>query len=130
MCKIKKIIKKRYGVMAISAPGSLFPVHFSQVVEMGRVTSREPDEISGLSASRLHPGVLYAHNDHGDTNRIFAMDPVSGEVKATLTIANAHNVDWEDICVGTCGSVSVWGRGGGEGVGAGGGWVVVGGWVA
>ena len=95
-------------------------MQFGDVVVMGRVRSSEPDEISGLGASRLHPGVLYGLNDHGDTNRIFAMDPVSGEVKATLTIANVKNVDWEDICVGTCGSVSVCERVRGGGVGGGG----------
>ncbi|XP_076461681.1 uncharacterized protein LOC143294136 [Babylonia areolata] len=78
-------------------------LQFGNVRVMGQVSSAEVDENSGLAASRLHPGILYGQNDHGDTNRIFAMDPVSGDVKATLTIQGVTNHDWEDLCVGTCG---------------------------
>ena len=31
-------------------------------------------ELSGLAASRTHPGILYAHNDSGDTARFFAIN--------------------------------------------------------
>lgn len=76
---------------------------FGQVQVLGQVTSSQPDENSGLAASRVHPNVLYGHNDHGDTSRIFAFDPNTGAVLATIHIDGATNTDWEDICVGTCG---------------------------
>ncbi|KAK7110951.1 uncharacterized protein [Littorina saxatilis] len=78
-------------------------VHFSERVELGRVSSPVVNETSGLAASRVHPGIFYGHNDHGGMNRVFAMDPATGEVKATLNIAGVQNYDWEDVCVGTCG---------------------------
>lgn len=58
-------------------------------------------EASGIVASRVHPGVLYAHNDSGDTARVFAFDD-TGAAIATLTIAGATHTDWEDIAIGPC----------------------------
>lgn len=69
------------------------------------MSSSEVTENSGLAASRQHPGVLYGHNDKGDSSRIFALDPRTGDLLATLEIDNAANYDWEDICVGICGQV-------------------------
>ncbi len=72
----------------------------------GSVENRGPAptglvEASGLVASRAHPGVLYAHNDSGDTARVFAFDD-TGTPLATLTISGATNTDWEDIAIGPC----------------------------
>jgi len=58
-------------------------------------------ETSGLAASRAQPGVLFAHNDSGDSARVFALD-TTGQLLATIAIAGATNVDWEDIAVGPC----------------------------
>lgn len=62
-------------------------------------------EASGLVASRQFPGVLYAHNDSGDGARVFAFDD-TGTAIATLTIAGATNLDWEDLAIGPCPSGS------------------------
>lgn len=65
-------------------------------------------ETSGLAASRKNPGVLYAHNDSGDTARIFALDDKGGAL-GEITIGGASAVDWEDIAVGPCnGGSCVW----------------------
>ncbi len=37
------------------------------------MSSPSIDESSGLSASRAHRGVLYTHNDSGDSARVFAV---------------------------------------------------------
>ncbi|MBA2541417.1 MAG: hypothetical protein H0V17_17380 [Deltaproteobacteria bacterium] len=58
-------------------------------------------EASGIVASRVHPGVLYAHNDSGDTARVFAFTD-TGTAIATLTITGATHEDWEDIAIGPC----------------------------
>jgi hypothetical protein len=58
-------------------------------------------EVSGLTASRLHPGVLYAHNDSGDTARFFAID-ASGEDRGTFTLEGVTAIDWEDMAAGPC----------------------------
>ena len=42
---------------------------------LGRVTDPRLSEISGLAASRAHPGVLYVQNDSGEPHaRFFAID--------------------------------------------------------
>jgi hypothetical protein len=69
-------------------------------VALGPISSRV-HELSGLAASRRHPGLLYTHNDSGDSARFFAMNE-SATVTAELDLPGATNVDWEDIAVGPC----------------------------
>ncbi len=58
-------------------------------------------ELSGLVASRAHPGVLYAHNDSGDTARFFAMD-TEAKPLGRFELEGANAVDWEDMTLGPC----------------------------
>ena len=58
-------------------------------------------EASGLVASRAHPGILYAHNDSGDTARVIAFDD-QGALVAQLDVTGATATDWEDIAIGPC----------------------------
>lgn len=67
--------------------------------ELGRVASPELTELSGLAASRLVDGVLYAHNDSGDTARVFVLG-VDGSHLGTITLEGAPAIDFEDIAVG------------------------------
>jgi hypothetical protein len=57
-------------------------------------------EISGLAMSAKHPGIVYAHNDSGNTADIFAIDTATGQLKAKLSLSGAPNTDWEAIAVG------------------------------
>jgi len=62
------------------------------------------NEVSGIVASRIHPGIVYVHNDKGDGPRFFALDTTNGNVRATFHVtAGAHNYDWEDLAYGHCG---------------------------
>ena len=56
-------------------------------------------EISGIAGSRLNPGLLWVHNDSGDTARIFGLD-AQGITRATYRLESASAIDWEDIAVG------------------------------
>jgi hypothetical protein len=72
----------------------------------GAVTSLGPippvlPELSGLAASVTHPGILYAHNDSGDTARFFALNQAAA-VQAEFDLVGAVATDWEDIEVGPC----------------------------
>lgn len=58
-------------------------------------------ELSGLAASRLHPGILYGHNDSGDSARLFALDQTAA-LNTEIDLTGATNVDWEDIDMGPC----------------------------
>ena len=64
---------------------------------LGRVESRELNEISGIAASRVNPDVVWLHND-GRTNQLFGVR-TSGE---TMAIASGPTRWWifEDIAMG------------------------------
>jgi len=70
----------------------------------GHLQAKQMDEISGIVASAIHPGIYYAHNDSGDTSRFFAITP-DGKLKATFYFKGAaHTIlgvtDCEDIAAG------------------------------
>ena len=65
----------------------------------GTVSSPALVEISGLAASRSNDDVLWAHNDSGDTARVFAMDMSGGHVES-FELAGARAFDWEAMAVG------------------------------
>ena len=77
---------------------------YGKPVTTGSVSVPGLNELSGLAASRLHDGILYAHNDSGDTARFFAMD-LSGASHGEFRLgAGASAKDWEDMAIGPCDS--------------------------
>ena len=79
---------------------------YEKPVVVGRIESPEVRESSGLAASLCHPGVYWTHNDSGNEPFIFAISP-NGKSLGTWRVANACNVDWEDMASyksgdGTC----------------------------
>jgi hypothetical protein len=56
-------------------------------------------EVSGLAASAKNASTLWAHNDSGDTARLFAITP-SGATRAVYTLTGATAIDWEDMAIG------------------------------
>lgn len=67
--------------------------------EAGIVRSDLIREASGIVASRRNPGVLWVHNDSGDSARVFAINE-RGEFLGACTLAGAASRDWEDIAAG------------------------------
>jgi hypothetical protein len=67
----------------------------------GAGTVAEPalTEISGLAASRVHPGVLWTHNDSGGRPEVFAMAEDGTDLGA-YDVDGAGATDWEDIAAG------------------------------
>lgn len=59
-------------------------------------------EASGLVASRVTPGRLWAHNDSGKPE-IFALD-AKGAVTGRVSVAGAALEDWEALASGACGT--------------------------
>ncbi len=59
------------------------------------------NELSGLTASRSNPNVLYAHNDSGDSARFFAMD-LDAKALGRFELDGAKANDWEDLSTGPC----------------------------
>lgn len=66
---------------------------------VGRITDNRLTEISGVVASRTHPGALWVHNDSGDGPRVFALGS-DGAVRAEVQVDGARAIDWEDISLG------------------------------
>ena len=95
------------GVLAL---GALVPVahgaaggcdtYAERPIETGR-TPRALPELSGLAASRRHPGIYWAHNDSGNAFVLHAIRE-TGAIVATFTILDATALDPEDIGVGPC----------------------------
>jgi hypothetical protein len=54
------------------------------------------NELSGFAASRTYPGLIWAHNDSGDTARLFLINK-TGNTVATVVLEGIEARDWEDI---------------------------------
>lgn len=74
------------------------PGGFGMPVALGTTGPTLP-EISGIVASRTYEGVFWVENDSGNPPTVFAIDD-TGTLLATITLAGATNVDWEDIALG------------------------------
>ena len=71
-----------------------------RIVDAGR-TPRALDELSGLVASRRHPGIYWAHNDSGHDLTLYAIRE-TGKIEAMFPLLNVDAADPEDIGVGPC----------------------------
>lgn len=69
---------------------------WSQAEYAGLFTDPDLEEVSGLAASRAHPGLYWAHNDGGNGSKLVAIKGDGSRV-ATLAVDGAENIDWEDI---------------------------------
>jgi hypothetical protein len=65
----------------------------------GTFTDSRLIEVSGIAASARNPGILWAHNDSGDTARLFAVAE-SGATRVVYTVTGASAQDWEDLALG------------------------------
>ncbi len=92
------------GVTAAPAPAaepSQPPNPFTPEVQVAGRTLQDPeiDELSGLAASRLHPGVLYGVNDSGGAAVVYAIDS-TGATVGRLNLSGVKAQDWEAIAPG------------------------------
>ena len=70
------------------------------VVVHGPTALPEIPEASGLAMSRRTPGILWTHNDSGETTVLFAVD-VAGGVRGRVRLP-IRTRDWEDISAARC----------------------------
>ncbi len=66
-----------------------------QKVYLKTILDNSLEESSGLI---VLDGRFITFNDSGGEPKLFEFDSQTGDVTRTVTIANADNVDWEDIC--------------------------------
>lgn len=72
-----------------------------------RKMSRLPDalkESSGLVVAG--PNLIWSHEDSGNENVLYAFDSL-GQLRRSITVANAPNNDWEDLAVDEDGNIYI-----------------------
>ena len=57
-----------------------------------------PEEVHETSGLFFHNGRLWTHNDSGGKPILYGLDTTTFEVVQRITLANAKNKDWEDVC--------------------------------
>ena len=75
---------------------------FGIMEPVGELTDPELTETSGLVQSRRDADRFWAHNDSGDSPRLFALSE-SGAALGVVTLDLENAVDWEDMAAGTLG---------------------------
>ena len=83
----------------LAAPTAAQGPQFLPAVQTGTVAHASVSEASGLAASRANPGVLWVHNDSGDSARVFALN-VQGVHLGIYNLSGAAATDWEDMAIG------------------------------
>jgi hypothetical protein len=88
-------------LLAACGPGRIYRGDLCRATPsvLGRIQAPDIKEASGMAASRRNDGVLWVHNDSGDTARVFALDR-TGALLGTYSLAGAAAVDWEDMAIG------------------------------
>jgi hypothetical protein len=72
---------------------------YAKGVSGGNIQNGSLTEASGIVESRKAPGVLWIHNDSGDSARVFAAGK-DGKDLGTYSFQGASATDWEDIAIG------------------------------
>ena len=57
-----------------------------------------PKEVNETSGLFFHNGRIWTHNDSGGKPILYALDTTTFEVVQKITVSNAKNKDWEDVC--------------------------------
>ena len=87
------------SVPATLAPGALACDPYRSTITRGEVASASLLETSGIAASRLADGVIWAHNDSGDEAVLYAIGP-NGEDLGSTSLGRGLAFDWEDLAIG------------------------------
>jgi hypothetical protein len=85
----------------LAGPGSPIAGRKPRLLEVVGTMPGQLRESSGVAVSRTQPGVLWSHNDSGNSATLYALD-MSGRLMASIDVAGVMAVDWEDIAAGPC----------------------------
>lgn len=72
---------------------------FSPGIRMGELKEKKLNEVSGLAASIANPGMLWTHNDSGNSAEIYLIDTMTN-IRQTYVLKGISNRDWEEIALG------------------------------
>jgi hypothetical protein len=86
-------------VLSVAMPVAAYAAAVDSTL-LFRFADSRINESSGLGTSSYGDGIVYTHNDSGDTARFFAVNS-AGATVAVYTLQGAVNHDWEDMATGT-----------------------------
>jgi hypothetical protein len=90
-------------VVALRAAGapacSVGDTYATTVTTIGQLAEPQIVEVSGLAASRVNPGILYAHSENNAN--FVALSKTTAQAVGRYTAA-VFPFDWEDIATGPC----------------------------
>lgn len=66
---------------------------------LAELKNRKLEEVSGMAASVINPGLLWVHNDSGNPAVIYLVDQ-NLNIRLSCRLKGIKNRDWEDIAVG------------------------------
>ena len=75
------------------------PNYFEAGVRVSELTDKKLNEISGMAASTVNPGLFWVQNDSGNRPEVYLVDEHLA-IKFTVALKGVMNRDWEDIAVG------------------------------
>ncbi|MDN3204809.1 hypothetical protein [Algoriphagus sediminis] len=78
------------SVIDIDSEGFPTSLTYKKIADLGASQA----ENSGLA---YFDGRLFSINDGGNSSEVFEINPKSGEVIRSITLANVSNIDWEDL---------------------------------
>ena len=84
------------GCAADLMKGGRGPQVIGEPVKVGYLANTQLNEVSGLTSSRVYPGLLWAINDGGDDPRLYAVG-TDGADLGSFRIEGAKNNDWEAL---------------------------------
>ena len=71
------------------------PVHFLNLEPIALL----PEGVRETSGLFFYNGRLWTHNDSGGKPILYALDTSNFQIVQRITIENAKNKDWEDVCI-------------------------------
>jgi len=90
LCELLVPFKTNYQTFLMPVTTDFNPLP----IEIGAVSM---SEASGLGYSRKNKGMIWAHNDSGNSNSLYLIDAKTGEISAIFEIEGTVNFDWEDM---------------------------------
>ncbi len=87
------------AVGSLAQEGAVCP-RYGEPEVVGTLVSAELAEVSGVAASRAHPGFLYVHNDSGEPYARFFAIRSDGSVVAEYRLGRERARDLEEIALG------------------------------
>jgi hypothetical protein len=83
-----------YDASAVTNDGTCIYQNLGQIFTLKGDMEPKVQESSGIE---LIDGYIWTHNDSGNSNQIYKVNPSTGEILQSVSITGYYNNDWEDI---------------------------------